>query len=757
MQLAWGASGYSPFLQQVEQESTAILGLASQPSTWSAVVGSGSSVPQVVGTSVVDGSAGDGNISVTVPVGATSAVAIWSHWDNNAQSFLSLLSLAGSPFQFRAQLLEGTTIDESGVGVAWLPTLPVAGSQLCAWTWSAGGARENGGEIVIYWCSGIDTDDPIRDVDIVATIGSGSVSLTVDSSLQDLILAFAQRYLSGSVGLDGTGLVVNAVLNKHVYSATKVFPQEGSTTVNMSGESWTSMAVISLKAPSAVPITPAITLTGGSSTFSASMVTGAEPTFRPTISLSGERSTWTASATHEPEHFAAVNLSSQKTTFAASLVSEPLRLANVSLTSGPSTFTVVSSFDPTANRTANISLTSSASSFASSLSFVAAPYNERHITFHLDNRFLTEGDDPGTVAQIKQRLVKYITNMNLILAEGTSLRFVFDPDEDIFFHPQSEVENPPSDTGSPFPDNWKLGVWVIYNDSPTGVSGQGHAFRTAVDEWSTVFTYWRAIWSDAKAGDISQFVSNTSRTVQLDFVIQMSTVLHETGHHFGLGISEFYTKNTMFDNSGVGADLSVSIGVGTFWTPRQLPRFDPMMGRGGTDVDTLAEWLDVQKFCPLSAAIINGRVLRTLTPECLAYNNLATPCVFIPTDFSSAPLPITVEVLRADNNGAISGAVVEMFGVVANGFGPMQSMTTPMGSQVTNSQGKVTFSTWGANGNIDNSFHSARMFKVTAFGFNPNDDGWLTCFDMQAWKFLASKGELNDWHYHDKRTIKLTQ
>jgi hypothetical protein len=206
--------------------------------------------PTRTGTaSQVDGSAGDGSTSVTVPGDCNIAVALWAHWDSNGNTTLSALTLNGvSMFPAKAQLAEGAVTDESGIGVALLVN-PSTGSQTLAWTWSAGGARAQGGEIVLVYVTGGNTSDPYRDADADANVASGNVVVTINSETTDLLLALAMSLAPTSPTLDGTQFIDGASLNNDNYDVSDVTPSATSTTVNMLGEAYSAMVAISLKEP----------------------------------------------------------------------------------------------------------------------------------------------------------------------------------------------------------------------------------------------------------------------------------------------------------------------------------------------------------------------------------------------------------------------------------------------------------------------------------------------------------------------------
>lgn len=202
---------------------------------------------QRTGTPIaVDASAGNGNTNISVPADAILLVAFWDHWDGNAGSQLSGLTLNGAAFTERAELAEGATFDESGVGVATLAS-PATGTQNLAWTWSAGGARSEGGRIYVIPVKGNDTSNPVRDADVNVTTGATDLSVTIDSAVTDLVLAMCQRFTGGNPDLAGTEFVDNVTLNSHVYDVGEITPGATSTTVTMTGEEYSSMVAISIR------------------------------------------------------------------------------------------------------------------------------------------------------------------------------------------------------------------------------------------------------------------------------------------------------------------------------------------------------------------------------------------------------------------------------------------------------------------------------------------------------------------------------
>lgn len=198
--------------------------------------------------SQVDASGGNGSTSVTVPADATAVVAFWAHWDGNANSTLSSLTLNGVSFAIQSQLAEGHVSDHSGCGVATLVN-PATGSQTFAWTWSAGGARSEGGWIVLVYIKGCDTTSLVRSSGLNTNTDGTDVSVTITTQSTDLVLAAAQKYNTGGANpiLDGTVFIDNASVNSHLYDVSTVTAGASSTTVAMTGEYFSSIAAIAIR------------------------------------------------------------------------------------------------------------------------------------------------------------------------------------------------------------------------------------------------------------------------------------------------------------------------------------------------------------------------------------------------------------------------------------------------------------------------------------------------------------------------------
>lgn len=197
-----------------------------------------------IGFFQANGSAGDGSDTLIVPFDTTLAVAFWFHWDGNTSTTLSTLSLGGSAFTELQDLAEGATTDEYGGGVGYLEN-PPTGHRTLSWTWSAGGARSEGGSIVIVYVKGHKTGDIVRDSDVIAELSGVAASITIDSDTTDLVLGLGGCFSSGTPALTATVFINNAALNSTIYDVSDITPGAATTTI-ATGVDTTSNIVIGL-------------------------------------------------------------------------------------------------------------------------------------------------------------------------------------------------------------------------------------------------------------------------------------------------------------------------------------------------------------------------------------------------------------------------------------------------------------------------------------------------------------------------------
>jgi hypothetical protein len=199
--------------------------------------------------SQVTASAASGSTSVTVPADCTCVVAFWCHFNVLGSSTLSTLTLGGNSFTTRSEIAtKSPTANSTGVGVATLTNLPGTGTQTVAWAWSDADARDEGGGLFLVYVKGVDTASLVHDSDTTNATGSNAVALTLDTGLTDLLLAACESFTGTNPGLDATVFINDVTINSEVYDLSDITPGATTTTINMSGESDSAMAAISLRA-----------------------------------------------------------------------------------------------------------------------------------------------------------------------------------------------------------------------------------------------------------------------------------------------------------------------------------------------------------------------------------------------------------------------------------------------------------------------------------------------------------------------------
>jgi hypothetical protein len=218
-------------------------------------------MPTRLGQQVIDGSAASGAVQVTVPAGTTLVVAFWSHWHETTASTMSVLALGGEDLDV---IIESSaripTGDHSGVGIAALEN-PPSGSQQLEWAWSGGGARTEGGEIVLIYFSGTHPETPVRaGAAIMTGTFANDVSVDIPSEQGDTILAFGQRFSTGLLSVQVAGVTVTPfledVVNSHSFQLVEAPASSGSTTtVSLTDEWFSSVAALALPAAPATGAT----------------------------------------------------------------------------------------------------------------------------------------------------------------------------------------------------------------------------------------------------------------------------------------------------------------------------------------------------------------------------------------------------------------------------------------------------------------------------------------------------------------------
>lgn len=199
--------------------------------------------------SQVDGSAGDGSISVTVPAAATGVVVFWTFYDPGSGGVNSL-SLGGAGMTIQEQL-QHSAGDEPACGIATL-LAPATGSQTFAWTYDGGGARSEGGWFALTYVNDLNSVTPFRDTALDQEDSSVAVSVTVTTQTTDLLLAFCQNFSGASAcafDVAATTYIDNAIVNSERYDVGEITTVGSpNTTFGMTNEEYSTLGGISLPA-----------------------------------------------------------------------------------------------------------------------------------------------------------------------------------------------------------------------------------------------------------------------------------------------------------------------------------------------------------------------------------------------------------------------------------------------------------------------------------------------------------------------------
>lgn len=196
----------------------------------------------------LDLTAASGTVGITVPTDCTVAVVMWHHWDGDSNTTMSSLTINSVAMTLDLNHDEGNPTDTNGYGVATLKN-PATGSQNLAWSWSAGGARDEAGFATITYVKDVDLTDLVREAGGSAGSDGDNVEVTINSGTDDLVLSSCNTFSTPAIS--GT-VYMNNVDGGNGTSPTLVDAAEqtagaSTTTTTMTGESWASMVSVSLK------------------------------------------------------------------------------------------------------------------------------------------------------------------------------------------------------------------------------------------------------------------------------------------------------------------------------------------------------------------------------------------------------------------------------------------------------------------------------------------------------------------------------
>lgn len=361
------------------------------------------------------------------------------------------------------------------------------------------------------------------------------------------------------------------------------------------------------------------------------------------------------------------------------------------------------------------------------------------VNFYIHSDFLAT----LTESQIRERLRKYVQDVNHIYGKNTNRLFSYEPSANVFIW--DGTLPPQVSFDIPLPQGYGFGVYITKNAGGVSVGGSPFRSNVAGSELGSFSYEWYTIWSAADIAAQTPIPGNGEPADSDYYRRQLNALIHEFGHNHGLGFSEYYNLSTLIDNSGVSPNLTLTAATGAYWSARSLiPLKDPMH----SPPISAADYLSQVKFSPLSAAVINALAQQTVATAC---RSMGMPCLQ-----GQLPFTVRVEVLAASNDAPISGASVSMYSLTANSAlsGPSETNPAPDATAATDASGIAEFD-WGdpLGASMHSKQNQARLFKVQKTGF-ANNGNWLSVFDVQA--KVVGTNATNDFRYPNKLTIKLT-
>jgi Concanavalin A-like lectin/glucanases superfamily len=212
--------------------------------------------PTVTGTaSQVNASAGDGSTSVTVPGDCDLVVVFWAFWDGPTNTGMAGLTLDGDPFTIIENEIDVGDLSATGIAILENPSV---GSQTFAWDWTDNTSKSEGGWIALVYVTDATIGDAVRDSGTDHQSGGAACDVSVLTATDDLVLAAAQSFSSNPDITGGTELLDNISLNGQVYDVSEVPEVNGALLVEMTGEAYSSMAVIALTGGGSPPEPPTV-------------------------------------------------------------------------------------------------------------------------------------------------------------------------------------------------------------------------------------------------------------------------------------------------------------------------------------------------------------------------------------------------------------------------------------------------------------------------------------------------------------------
>ena len=302
--------------------------------------------------------------------------------------------------------------------------------------------------------------------------------------------------------------------------------------------------------------------------------------------------------------------------------------------------------------------------------------------FYLDPLLVTDLDF------VKESLVKYIQDINFVLAKNTNRQLSFDPETGVVI----TDKKPHDGKGNNLPSQG-YEVWAHVTFSDHSYSYGGYVSFNANGEAVLAGLNWEKVYNP------DQLEENSDE--MRDYWIQIDHMLHEFAHIFGAGMSEYYSLATVDDTTGVEPMLNIRLSDSndTYWKYKDDYFTDPLLHNiyGNTNLGSPTDrtaLLQTIQFSSLTAAIISGDY---------RYPSLTPPFPDIKK--------IIMRVLEKDTLSPIPDARVMIWKIKSV---PPYEVELLVNS-LTNKSGELVFS-W--EGSPQNNYNNLRLIKVYKDGYN---------------------------------------
>ena len=191
--------------------------------------------------------------NITIPADCTAVYMFWMGWFSSANSSLATATLNGNnPSESIEQVNGQTGFTQSGLAV-WYN--PATGSQTLDISWD--NARTEGPICIVAYVKDGDTTG-WRDAGVNSTAGSTANSVTINSSMTDLVLKFDGQFLgsvpSTSSGWTSQQTTTNNSEGGKLSSANS--PGASTTVCNSENENYSTITAVSIIAGASAVYTP---------------------------------------------------------------------------------------------------------------------------------------------------------------------------------------------------------------------------------------------------------------------------------------------------------------------------------------------------------------------------------------------------------------------------------------------------------------------------------------------------------------------